>query len=172
MAVCLEGEPGLREGRAVCVLHMAIPLACPLSHILMLLGQKEDGKYRLLIGHTVPSCPWQWLVSQWVSPSALSNYRSLSCELLMSAFSFYHRIVSYCIFFEVCALGPRHQISILYFEGFDPTCPGSLLTLQSVICATSDINIWLLASVKDVGIVIFIFILITSLEWVFATGDN
>lgn len=172
MAVYLKWEPGLREGRAVCVLRLAISLACPLSHILMLLGQKEDGKYRLLIGHTVPGCPWQWLVSQWVISPALSNYLSLSCELLMSTFSFYHRIMSYGICFEVCALGLRHQISVLYFEGFDPTCPASLLTLQSVICATSDINIWLLASVKDVGIVIFVFILITSLEWVFATGDN
>lgn len=59
MAVYLKWEPGLREGRAVCVLRLAISLACPLSHILMLLGQKEDGKYRLLIGHTVPGCPWQ-----------------------------------------------------------------------------------------------------------------
>lgn len=56
-------------------------------------------------------------------------------------------------------------------EGLDPTGPASLLTLQTVTCVTSDINIWLLASVKDIGVVIFVFILTTSLEGVFATGE-
>lgn len=56
-------------------------------------------------------------------------------------------------------------------EGLDATGPASLLTLQSVICATSDIDIWLLAAVKDIGVVIFVFILTTSLEGLFATGE-
>lgn len=43
--------------------------------------------------------------------------------------------------------------------------PTSLLALQSVICATGDIDIWPMARVKVVGIVIFMFIPITSLEW-------
>lgn len=44
--------------------------------------------------------------------------------------------------------------------------PTSLPTLHSVISATQDINTWSMASVKDVGVVIFVFTPITSLEWV------
>ena len=56
--------------------------------------------------------------------------------------------------------------------GFDPTYPASHAnTSDSVICAMRDTDFWSVAGVKAVGTVIFLFILITSLEWVFATGE-
>lgn len=81
MAVCLKRDLGL-GGKGIRVLNPAISQACPLSHILMLLGlvpwhsndQKEDGKYRPLTGQTVPNCPWLSLVNQRVISPAVSNY--------------------------------------------------------------------------------------------------
>ena len=63
-------------------------------------------------------------------------------------------------------------LSFILVEELDPTCPASCAnTSESVMCAMSDSDFWPLAGVRDVGTIIFLFILIASLERVFATGE-
>jgi len=130
-----------------------------------------------VIGQPVPGYPWQWLASQWESfPWPQAVIWASHGERLISKFSLHLRIVSYWIYFELSAPWPglRPQISILHFWGIWSDLPSILAnTSESMICASCDINIWSMSRVKDVGIVIFVFVLVTSLEWVwmFVTGE-